>query len=141
MAFVLWVQGWVCGCRWVFSLAVLTLSFTPPLDPGFALLKAFSLPQGMACDLCLELWLLVDWSHTSSLYFGVMDLSKSMLKLECSASLMVLLWFGHANLAVALFGLLVNGRIWNLCRMRFIVAALLDLWMWQPDLSYVVAPL
>ncbi|KAB2605296.1 TMV resistance protein N-like [Pyrus ussuriensis x Pyrus communis] len=131
----------VYGCKWVLSPTALTLSFTLPPDPGYALLKAISLPQGMARDLCLELQLLVGWSHVSSPCFGVLDLSKSPLELEHSTSMVVLLWFGHANIAVALFGLLVGGHIWNLCRMRFIVSALLDLWIWQPDPSCVVAPL
>ncbi|TQD88835.1 hypothetical protein C1H46_025618 [Malus baccata] len=58
---------------------------------------------------------------------------KSTLGLKRNASLVVLLWFGCANLAVALFGLLVGGRIWNLYHLWLIVATSLDLRMWYRE--------
>ncbi|RXH97795.1 hypothetical protein DVH24_010120 [Malus domestica] len=73
------------------------------LDLGYALLKVSSLFRGMTCDLGLD-WGLVGWSHSSSPCFSVVDLSISTLGVKKRASLVVLLWFGLANLVVALFG-------------------------------------
>ncbi|TQD98213.1 hypothetical protein C1H46_016167 [Malus baccata] len=127
--------GWVCGCSWVFSPTILTLSFTPSLpDPGYTLLKASSLFQGMMHDLGL------DWAAGGlELYFVTLLWCRGLAEIHTRIRALPHWWcyFSLGVLAVSMSRLLVGGCIWNLCCLQWI-ATQLDLRSGNPTRLAVV---